>query len=183
MIRSGETWTRQDREHLPLSRVEPTMHILAGLERQSALLGHRDRFTIARVAPRARVTLLRREHPKAAQLHPIPSRQSGRDRAQDRIDDDLNVPLVQVRVLLREPFDQFGFEHRSLTPKRSAPEGAVIAVMTRWPATGGWGIRPASPDAPALFQHDCFGPCTCHVGLSSAAAEWPTFLVRWLGQR
>ena len=72
------------------------MHILARLEGRDPLLGHRDLFTIARVAPSARVTLLDREHPKAAQLHPIPSRQGGRDRAQDRIDDDLSVPPVQV---------------------------------------------------------------------------------------
>src|SRR5215204_783427 len=144
----GKTRTHQDREPSPLGQVKPTVHILAGLERQSALLGHRHSLTIARIAPRARVTLLDREHPKAAQLHPIPSRQSGRDRAQDRIDDDLNIPLVQVRVLLRDPLDQFRLEHRSLTPKRSAPEGA--GSRNSWPAPGVRGIRPALHQQPSL---------------------------------
>src|SRR5829696_4910546 len=53
MIRPGETRTRQDREPSPLSRVEPTVHTLTGLEGRDPLLGHGHPFPIARVAPGA----------------------------------------------------------------------------------------------------------------------------------
>jgi hypothetical protein len=63
---------------LAVARVEPTMHILAGLEGRDHLLGHRDPFPIARVAPGARVTPLDREHPKVTQFDPVTTRERGR---------------------------------------------------------------------------------------------------------
>src|SRR5215210_1060857 len=113
---------------LAVARVEPTMHILAGLEGRDYLLGHRDPFTIARVAPGARVTPLDREHPKVTQLDPVTTRERGRDRVQDGVDDGLHIPLVQVRVLLRDPLDQFRLEHRYLSQKG--------ALRERWSRKG-----------------------------------------------
>src|SRR3954447_7925243 len=101
----------QDQEPLCLAWVEAAVHVAAGLEGRNDLFGHRDLGAIARVSSHARVPLLDREHAKAAQFNPIPLRQRGRDRVQNGVDDGLHVPLVQVRVLLGDPLNQFRLDH------------------------------------------------------------------------
>src|SRR5687768_15666596 len=101
------------------------MHIQAGLERRTYLLGHGDLCPSPWVSLDARSLLFDREHTKVAQLHTIPSRQGGRDGAQDRVDDLLHIPAIQVWVLGRDPLNQFGLEHRS-NPKKKRPEGAGL---------------------------------------------------------
>src|SRR3954451_20900729 len=64
----------QDQEPLCLAWVEAAVHVAAGLEGRNDLFGHRDLGAIARVSSRARVPLLDREHAKAAQFNPIPTR-------------------------------------------------------------------------------------------------------------
>src|SRR3954447_8412672 len=97
--------------HSALGGVEPPVHVAAGLERRNHLLGHRDLDTIAWVSSGARLARLDREHAKVAQLHTIATRQSRRNRAQDRVDDGLHIPLVQVWVLRGDFLDQFRLEH------------------------------------------------------------------------
>src|SRR4051812_21358345 len=63
-----------DQEPLSLAQVEPKVHVPARLEGRNDLFGHRDLGAIARVSSRARVPLLDREHAKAAQFNPIPTR-------------------------------------------------------------------------------------------------------------
>src|SRR3954464_687081 len=101
----------QDQEPLCLAQVEPKVHVPARLEGRNDLFGHRDLGAIARVSSRARVPLLDREHAKAAQFNPISPRQCSRDRVQNGVDDGLHVPLVQVRVLLGDPLNQFRLDH------------------------------------------------------------------------
>ena len=113
------------------------MHILARLEGRDHLLGHWDLFTIARVAPGARVTPLDREHPKVTQFDPVTTRERGRDRVQDGVDDGLHIPLVQVRVLLGDPLDQFRLEHCTLA-KKERSEGAGLEKGVSRPS-GEWG--------------------------------------------
>src|SRR5215203_935893 len=72
-------------------------------------------------------------------LHTIPPRQGGRNRAQDRVDDDLHIPLIQMRVLLSDPLElrcaPCGLEpcapaaYRGSTPCRAEPRnGADLGV-------------------------------------------------------
>ena len=49
--------------------------------------------------------------PKPAQFHAVASRKGIGDRVEDRVDDVLDVALIQMRVLLSELEHQFGFDH------------------------------------------------------------------------
>ena len=91
--------------------VEPMVHVLARLEHRDQLLGHRDHLSIARVSSGARLTPLDPKSPEAAQFDASPTRERLGHRGEDRVDDLLHVPLVQVRVLLGDPLNQFRLEH------------------------------------------------------------------------
>src|SRR4051794_13143900 len=99
-----------------LVAVEPLAHLLAGLEERHALLVDRDMRAGARVAAGACRSALYRKGAKAAQLHPIALRQRADDFVEDRVDDVLDVALVEVRVLRRDALYQFGLDHRSAAP-------------------------------------------------------------------
>jgi hypothetical protein len=91
------------------------------------------------VSPGACLARLDRKHPKAAQLDPIAARERGRDRVEDGVDDGLNVPLVQVRVLLGKLLNQFGLDHAgfrsralaSSSYQRTADLGIMIEATAR----------------------------------------------------
>ena len=44
-------------------------------------------------------------------LDPIAASQRGTDLVEDRVDDVLDVALIQVRVLPRDTLDEFGLDH------------------------------------------------------------------------
>ena len=54
-----------------LTRIEPAVHIAAGLKGREHLLGDWDLAAVARVSSGARLARLDPEHTKAAQLNPI----------------------------------------------------------------------------------------------------------------
>jgi hypothetical protein len=60
--------------------------------------------------------MLHRERAKTAQLNPVAARQRGHDFIEDRVNDIFDIPLVEVRVVLGDTLDQFGLDHRDLTP-------------------------------------------------------------------
>src|SRR5262245_43442467 len=91
--------------------VQALAHLLAGLEERHGLLVHRDAGAGARVTAFARRPFLDRERPEAAQLDAIAARQGGGDLAEDGVDDILDVPLVKVRILRRDPLNELGFDH------------------------------------------------------------------------
>src|SRR3954447_11918035 len=106
------------------------------LEGGKHLLGDRDLGAIARVSPGARPALLDREYPEVAQLYLIAPRQAGRDRVQDGVDDLLHIPVVQVRVLGRDPLNQFRLDHRgvrgsTVTGARAARTGRAISLRIK----------------------------------------------------
>ena len=86
--------------------VEAQAHLLAGLEDGNRLLGHRHGGAGARVAAPPRLPALDRERTEAPQLDPVAPRQGVGDRVEDRVDDVLDVALVEVRVLLGDLEDQ-----------------------------------------------------------------------------
>ena len=90
-----------DEEASVLGGIEPAVHVPARLEGRDHLFGDRDFGAIARVSPGACVAHLDREDSEAAQLDPVTTRERSRDRVQDGVDNGLNVPRVEVRVLLR----------------------------------------------------------------------------------
>src|SRR5690242_19307847 len=86
--------------------VEPLAHFLAGLEERHVFLLDRDMGAGARIAARTGGPVLDREGAKTAQLDPIAARHRGDYLAQDGVDDVLDVALVEMRVLLRNPLHE-----------------------------------------------------------------------------
>jgi hypothetical protein len=65
----------------------------------------------ARVAPGARRTVLYRKCAETAQLDAVTARKCGDDFIENGVDDVLDIPLIQVRVVLGDALDEFGFDH------------------------------------------------------------------------
>src|SRR5712671_366180 len=100
----------------PVVAIEPFAHFLAGLEERHALLIDRHMGAGARIAPRARRTMLDRESAKAAQLDAVAARQRSDDLIENRVHDVLDIPLIEVRVVLGDALNKLGFDHREWGP-------------------------------------------------------------------
>ena len=70
----------------------------------------------ARIAARARRTMLHRERAESAQLDPIAARQRSDDLIENRIHNVLDIPLIKMRVVLGDTLNKFGFDHREWDP-------------------------------------------------------------------
>ena len=92
--------------------VQPLTHFLAGLEERDALLINRHMRAGARIAPRAGRTVLDRESAETTQLDTVAARQRCDDLIENRIHNILHIPLVEVRVVLGDALNEFGFDHR-----------------------------------------------------------------------
>jgi hypothetical protein len=58
--------------------------------------------------------MLHRKRTKAAQLDAVTARESSDDLVEDRIDDVLDIPLVEMRVVLGDTLNKLGFDHREM---------------------------------------------------------------------
>jgi hypothetical protein len=90
--------------------VEQFAHFLARLKGGHVLFRHQDAVARTRVAPRARPSLLGRENSKPAELHPIETRESLGNFAEYRVNDILDVALIQMRIARGDPLHQFGLD-------------------------------------------------------------------------
>ena len=75
----------------------------------------------ARIAAGPRGAVLDRERAETAQLDPVATRQGGDDLVEDRVDDVLDVPLIEVRVVLGDTLNEFGLDHRDWDPGTCGP--------------------------------------------------------------
>ena len=91
--------------------IEPLAHLLAGLEERHAFLIDLDMSAGARVAAGPRRALLHRKRAEAAQLDTIATRHRGDDLAKDRVDDVLDVTLLEVRILIGNFLHEFRLDH------------------------------------------------------------------------
>lgn len=96
--------------------VQPLAHFLAGLEERNALLIDGDMSAGARIAAGARGAMLDRESAEAAQLDAVTARECRYDLFENRIHNVLDIPLVQMRVVLGDTLNKFGFDHREIGP-------------------------------------------------------------------
>ena len=96
--------------------IQPFAHFLAGLEERNALLVDGHMGAGARIAPCARRAMFDREGTEAAQLDAITARESCYDLFENRIHNVLDIPLVQMRVVLGDTLNKFGFDHREIGP-------------------------------------------------------------------
>ncbi|MDN3279324.1 hypothetical protein QWJ07_34010 [Frankia sp. RB7] len=96
--------------------VQPLAHFLAGLEERNALLIDGDMGAGARITPGACRAMLDREGTEAAQLDAVTACESRYDLFENRIHNVLDIPLVQMRVVLGDTLNKFGFDHREIGP-------------------------------------------------------------------
>jgi hypothetical protein len=92
--------------------IQPLAHFLAGLEERNALLIDGNMGAGARVAAGARRTVFHRECTETTQFDPITARERSNDLIEDRIHDILDIPLVEMRVVLGNTLNEFGFDHK-----------------------------------------------------------------------
>jgi hypothetical protein len=69
-----------------------------------------------RITPGACGAMLDREGTEAAQLDAIAARKGRYDLLENRIHNVLDIPLVQMRVVLGDTLNKFGFDHREIGP-------------------------------------------------------------------
>src|SRR6185437_6826963 len=92
--------------------VQPLAHFLAGLEERHGFLVDRDVGAGARVAAGAGRTMLDRKGPETAQFDAIAFGHRRGDLVEDRVDDVLDVALIEMRILSGDVLDQFRLDHR-----------------------------------------------------------------------
>jgi hypothetical protein len=63
------------------------------------------------IAACARRAVLDRKGAKTAQFNPITARQRSDDFIEDRVHDVLDIPLVEMRIVLGDTLNEFGFNH------------------------------------------------------------------------
>src|SRR4051812_46312007 len=96
--------------------VQALAHFLAGFEERNALLIDGHVGAGAWVTPGARGAMLDREGAEAAQLDAVTACESRYDLFENRIHNVLDIPLVQMRVVLGDTLNKFGFDHREIGP-------------------------------------------------------------------
>jgi len=141
----------------PAIAVQSFAHFLARLEKWHALLIDRHMGAGARVAAGTRRAMLDGKCTKSAQFDPIAASQSRHDFIEDRVDDVLHIPLIEVRVVLGDALNQFGFDHRDLRPVKVR---WCISVKMPWTVktlNQIWAFRKGVTNA--LFG-DCGSPVT-----------------------
>src|ERR1700721_649237 len=81
-----------------------------GFEKRPALLINRNMCTGARIAAGAGGAMLDRKCAEAAELDPVAARESSDDFIEDRGHNVLHIPLIEMRVVLGDTLNKFGFD-------------------------------------------------------------------------
>src|SRR5579859_6170 len=98
--------------------VQPLAHFLAGLEEWNALLVDRNMGAGARVAAGPRRTMLHGKRAESAQLDPVAARQRSHDLIENRVHDVFDIPLIEMRVVLGNTLNEFGFDHKEVRTRK-----------------------------------------------------------------
>jgi hypothetical protein len=101
-----------------LCAVQALAHFLARLEKRDALLIDRHMRAGARIAAGAGGTMLHRKRTESAELDPVAPRQRSDDLIENRVHNILDIPLVEMRVVLGDALNKLGFDHRHWDPGR-----------------------------------------------------------------
>jgi hypothetical protein len=88
--------------------IEPFVHSLARPKGGHVLFRHQDVVARTGVSPRVRPALLGQENSEPAELHPIETRERLGNFAEYRVNDILDVDLIQMCIARDEPLHQFG---------------------------------------------------------------------------
>jgi hypothetical protein len=99
-------------EKLLPRRIEPLVHFPRCLKERDGFLFDQHNGAGARVAAGMGSPLAPRKYPEAAEFNAVSSAQRRVDRAQDRVDETLDITLVETRILRGDAVDKLGFDHR-----------------------------------------------------------------------
>ena len=94
------------------------MHFPRGLKVRDGFLFDHHNGAGARVAAGIGSPLARRKYPEAAEFNAISSAQRRVDRAQDRLDETLDITRIETRILRGDAVDKLGSDHRVTPPTR-----------------------------------------------------------------
>ncbi len=108
-----------------MSVVELFAQLLARLEEWYPFGFDMYRIAGSRVTPGARITLLDREGAKTPEPDPVPPGQRRRDFSEYGVDYALHIPVIQMRIFLRNLLDQFRLYHVPLPVPSLDTEKAV----------------------------------------------------------
>ena len=90
--------------------IEQFVHFLARPKSGQVLFRHEDVIAGTGVAPRPRPALLGQENSEPAELHPVETRERVGNFAEYRVNDILDVALIQMRIARGDPLHQFGLD-------------------------------------------------------------------------
>jgi hypothetical protein len=90
--------------------IEQFVHFLARPKSGQVLFRHQDVVVGTGVASRPRPALLGQENSEPAELHPIETRERLGNFAEYRVNDILDVALIQMWIARGEPLHQFGLD-------------------------------------------------------------------------
>src|SRR6185312_4611365 len=107
--------------------VQALAHFLAGLEERHGFLLDRNMRAGARVAAGARGPMFHGKRAKAAKLDAVTMRHGARDLVEDRVDDVLDVALIEMWILAGDALDKFGLDHDAVLPSQLDPGGCQSA--------------------------------------------------------
>ena len=108
--------------------VKSLAHFLARFEERDTLLVNGNVGASARIAPGTRRAMLHREGAKTPEFDAFAACKRRHDLLKDRVYDVLDIPLVQVRVVLGNTLNKFGFDHRVVVPGK-----VQIAISVKIP--------------------------------------------------
>jgi hypothetical protein len=91
--------------------IEAAAHLLASLEDGHNFLCDLNEITRLGIAARASATALHPKRAEATKLDSVASCEGITNGAEDGVHNFLDISLIQVRVLLSESLDEFGFDH------------------------------------------------------------------------
>jgi hypothetical protein len=91
--------------------VQTLAELFTGLEIGNLFLADRDRITRTRVATDTCITLFDRKGTKTAKLDPVSAGKRVGDFVKDRCNNPFDVSLIEMRIQLSKPGNQFRFRH------------------------------------------------------------------------
>lgn len=101
--------------------VKAVAQFFTRLEERRPFLVDPDGLAGARIASGARRAMLDGKRPEPSKFDPFPARQRIGDFLEDNGNDPLNIAMKQVRIFIRQLFNQFGFYHCFPAPLACEP--------------------------------------------------------------
>jgi hypothetical protein len=127
------------------------VHFPRWLKERDGFLFDQHNGAGARVAAGMGFPLARRKYPEAAEFNAVSSAQRRVERAQDRVDETLNITLVEMRIPRGDAVDKLGSDHRVVPPRGYRPHGMTVQRSGGRPPSAP-GCRASNPRAVSALR-------------------------------